>query len=644
MHTPMWCMLKPCDRTEADVKTDRVTVFDLFEKQRRYLVPIFQRGYVWTRGGQWEPLWQDVAEQAEVVRQNRGKSGAVRKHFLGAIVLNQAVTQVKQVAASEIIDGQQRLMTLQILLAALRDLAADVLGPYPKTIIQNLTSNVGVGDASDERFKVWPTHAFQEDFRRVMTAGSAASLSQMYPQHSYYRKLIPPHPPVVDAYLFFSEQIKKFLMDEGHEEGQATTPLPERAEELFETATRWIQLVAIELEAEDDPQVIFESLNARGVPLEPSDLIRNYLFLFGLRKGENVPQLYDRWWKDFDETLADGGKARFWKVQQRQGRLNRSRLDLFLYHYVTCRAQCEVSVGHLYHEFRKWFEEEERSCQLELERIKGVSLIFRDLVEPNESTQFGVFAARIRALDVAPVYPLVLFLSERKDTLTPEEFSGVQTDIESYLVRRFVCGLTSKNYNRVLVSVLSRLATKTPCNRAAVQAELLSLAGDSSVWPDDEEFLSALVFGPLYARVGPTRIQMILRALEGELTTSMHEKLTIHSFLTVEHVMPQSATPGVYPYPAPILDAREVLSERVSAIHRLGNLTLLTQPLNSSVSNGPFSDKRRALAMQSHLALNSYFQRLHDDDPWSEAQIEERGAELAALAMQIWPKPQSVIA
>ena len=115
------------------MKTDRVTVFDLFEKQRRYLVPIFQRGYVWTKEGQWEPLWEDIVDQATIVRESSATTRqSARKHFLGAIVLNQDSTQVRHVAATEIIDGQQRLMTLQILLAALRDVVSGIIGECPR--------------------------------------------------------------------------------------------------------------------------------------------------------------------------------------------------------------------------------------------------------------------------------------------------------------------------------------------------------------------------------------------------------------------------------------------------------------------------------------------------------------------------------
>lgn len=458
------------------MKTDRVTVFELFEKQRRYLVPIFQRGYVWTKEGQWEPLWEDIVDQATIVRESPATTRrSARKHFLGAIVLNQVSMQVRHVAASEIIDGQQRLMTLQILLAALRDVVSGIIGEYPKTIANNLTGNIGVPASSDELFKVWPTYAYQDDLRKVMTAGSAKALAAQYPQHSWYRKMVPPRPPVVNAYLYFHDAISDYVNyreDDEHQEVANENLASRRAEELIEAVTRWIQLVAIELEAEDDPQVIFETLNARGVPLEPSDLIRNFVFLYGMRHGESVPELYDRWWKDFDEA-AEATTGKFWKAQERQGRLMRSRLDLFLFHYATWRSRREVKVGHLYQEFRDWWnrDEDKRTCSVELEAIKRSSTVFKELMLPNTETSFGSFAQRVRALDVAPIYPLILFLSEHRSAISQDELEGMLRDLESYLVRRFVCGLTSKNYNRVFLSLLSKLADsehlgQITCNRS----------------------------------------------------------------------------------------------------------------------------------------------------------------------------------
>src|ERR1041385_1422969 len=104
------------------MKTEKITVTDLFEKQRRYLIPLFQRGYVWTLERQWKPLWEDVVNQTEVLRlHNPAMNRQPHRHFLGAIVLVEGNMGVRHVPVSEVIDGQQRITTLQVMLVALRD-------------------------------------------------------------------------------------------------------------------------------------------------------------------------------------------------------------------------------------------------------------------------------------------------------------------------------------------------------------------------------------------------------------------------------------------------------------------------------------------------------------------------------------------
>lgn len=145
------------------MKTDKITVFDLFEKQRRYLVPIFQRGYVWTKEQQWEPLWEDISDQAGLVQRHEGSArNTIRKHFLGTIVLSHVPTVIRQTPASEIIDGQQRLLTLQVFLTAFRDAIADLGDDYLNTQLAHLTANVGPFRDESEQYKVWPTNAYQQ--------------------------------------------------------------------------------------------------------------------------------------------------------------------------------------------------------------------------------------------------------------------------------------------------------------------------------------------------------------------------------------------------------------------------------------------------------------------------------------------------
>src|SRR5690606_7097009 len=123
-----------------------------------------------------------------------------------------------------------------------------------------------------------------------------------------------------------------------------------RIEALMNALRRHLEIVVIELERGDDPQIIFETLNARGVPLLPSDLIRNFAFLEASRGGEGTDRLFTQYWLMFDDY--DRGPAQFWKSVERQGRLSRPRIDLFMFPYLTSKVVQEVKITHLFQEFQ----------------------------------------------------------------------------------------------------------------------------------------------------------------------------------------------------------------------------------------------------------------------------------------------------
>jgi uncharacterized protein with ParB-like and HNH nuclease domain len=635
------------------MKTDKITIFDLFETQRRYLVPIYQRGYVWNKEEQWEPLWDDIVDQAGLVKVHKGTSkNILRKHFLGAIVLSQVPTVIKQVPTSEIIDGQQRLLTLQAFLAALRDAVANLDDEYLKTQLGILTRNPGPFWASEEEFKVWPTNAYQEDLKNILCSRSPEKIMLIYPQKKFRKKLSPPRPELVEAYLFFHDMIVKYLSD-GDEEANIASDRKldqesqkERANLLFEAVKNHIQLVEIQLDAEDDPQVIFETLNYRGVPLEPSDLIRNFIFLQASKENKDVRNLYSQWWKDYDEASGKAGK--YWKEKEQQGRLFRSRLDLFFFHYLTYRVCHDIKIGHLYQEFKDWWgiEPPERSIEEELETAKRSSLVFRNLLTPTDNDQLSAFAHRIRILDMTTIYPFMLWLCENRGRVEPEEFDGILADLESYVVRRAICGMTPKNYNRIFLGLLSKLSKEGIPRRNSLKSELLSLQGDSAIWPNNNALSKCLIYDPLYKNLGPKRLRMVLTALELASRTPRQEAelapILLDNSLTIEHIMPQGFKPEEWPYPVSTIDDKQAQqSQRDNLLHSLGNLTLLTQPLNSVLSNGPFRLKRPGITRQTLLILNAYFQKFRDDFTWDEAAIITRGQDLADVALRVWKYPEA---
>jgi uncharacterized protein with ParB-like and HNH nuclease domain len=637
------------------MRPSKLSLVEMFEKQRRYVVPLFQRPYVWEQNEQWEPLWQDITGRAEAVldRESRGsRSDRIESHFLGAVVLNQIKVYGRQVDTVEVIDGQQRLTTLQLLLAAFRDVVKGTEETRLADDLTRLTENSGVRDSEIERFKVWPTNADRRDFQAALIAGSVQELEGKYPlQRRKYARKFDPRPRLVETYLFFARRIGEFCSlppaDSTQNGGEllSRTFSVDRAYALFEGLKRHIQLVVIELEDDDDPQVIFETLNARGVPLLPSDLIRNFVFLRATQQDENAEDLYDAFWREYDErpAEADAGKnERFWKQMERQGRAKRTRLDHFMHHYVQYRSEQDLSIGHLFQAFRLWWESEtNRSVADELKELRRHSEVFASVLVPEGDGRTALFARRLQALDTSTVYPvLLLLLVGGKDRVVAGDLDGIVTDLESYLVRRMVCDFGTKNYNRFFLSMLQKLrGSSESISRATIQQMLLAPDGSAGEWPDDKKFAKAWLEKPLYETLKSPRCVMLLEAVDRALRTTKQEAVTISGKLTVEHVLPQKWAPPAWPEPSTEAgnDDETAIERRGRLLHSLGNLTLLTQELNSSVSNGPFAAKRPEIAKQSVLRLNTYFQ---DATTWDEAEIGKRGQKLLEHAKRIWPRPR----
>lgn len=635
------------------MKPSKLSLIEIFEKQRRYVVPLFQRPYVWDQEEQWEPLWEDISGRAHAVldRDTRGsRSDRIENHFLGAVVLNQVKVYGRQVDTVQVIDGQQRLTTLQLFLAAFRDLVKGTPETRLADDLIRLTENGGVRESEIERFKVWPTNADRSDFEATMAAGSVQKLEAQYPlRRQKYARKFDPRPRLVETYLFFSRRIEDFcsiapantVATDGASAGSVFSA--DRAFALYEALKRHIQLVVIELEDDDDPQVIFETLNARGVPLLPSDLIRNFVFLRATQQDKSAEDLYNSFWKEYDERLVDpssGKSERFWKQLERQGRATRTRLDLFMHHYVQYRSAEDFSIGHLFQAFRVWWDSDaKRSVSNELKELRRHAEVFASLLVPQGSGRTAMFANRLQALDTSTVYPLLLLLLVGgKDRVVAGNLDGIVIDLESYLVRRMVCDLGTKNYNRFFLSILQKLrGSNDPISRATVQQMLLAPDGSAGEWPDDKKFAKAWLEEPLYEKLKPMRCAMLLEAVDHAMRTSKQEAITINGRLTVEHVLPRQWRTA-WPEPAAnaSVDDETAIERRDRMLHSLGNLTLLTQELNSSVSNGPFADKRPAIAKQSVLRLNTYFQ---DVTQWDEAEIAKRGEKLLEYAKCIWPRP-----
>ncbi|MDX1922424.1 MAG: DUF262 domain-containing protein [Alphaproteobacteria bacterium] len=616
----------------------KFTIHDVFEKERRYDIPLYQRAYVWNQDDQWEPLWDDIRKQAERALQD--STGKLGSHFLGAAVWSINQVQGRAIAKADVIDGQQRLTTLQLFIAALRDCATEI-----DQRVQKQAARWSVNpdrEGSDEELKVWPTNADRDVFRAVMRAGGPAAVKALYAREGSPAEQALPR--MAEAYLYFADVIRQFA-----DEGKTADEKADRIHAIAQAMRTSLLFVVIELEQGDDPQVIFETLNARGQPLLPSDLVRNYVFLKATAKADkSSDKLYENYWKAFDDLREDlpddTGEDRFWHMLERQGRLTRPRIDLFLFHYLTLHTERELNIGQLFKEFREWHEKGDGNVEKLLADLKTQSARFQQLIAPEGNDRLAVFARRLKALDTSTVYPLLLFLmAQPKDVLPTDQLERAIVDLESFLVRRLICGLTTKNYNKFFLGLLSK-AKKAASDHAsiadAIRDELLRSEEKTAIWPSDDEFRKAWLSEPIYMKTRTERAAMVLRAIEEVSRTTRNEALQIPTKLSIEHLLPQKYVLSDYPYAdsMPIRDDETHERCRSRILHTIGNLTLLTQALNTSVSNGAFAGKSKAIVTDSDLRLNAWL-RSGEHKRWSEADIISRGNELFERGLTLWPRP-----
>jgi len=624
------------------MKADAFPLLGLFGEKRRLEVPLFQRQYVWNQEQQWEPLWEDISRKFIESLEARADAPV---HFLGAMVLDQKQTPTTHVEKRQVIDGQQRLTTLQIFLAAFRDFCTyekcDELAAECDAYILNkgMMANPQV-----DQFKVWPTQLDRPQFRDVILCRSRAELEKGHPlvRRKYSRKY-EPRPRMVEAYFFFYDEIMTFFKGaDGEEPIRAATPLSDRLVTCFHALKNSIKVAIIDLDREDDAQVIFETLNARGEPLLPADLLRNYIFLRASRQNEAQEALYEEYWRRFDDP--------FWRHEIRQGRLSRPRSDLFMQHFLASRQGVDIPVKHLFVEYKFWVEHARPFSNIreELATLARQGDDFRRLIDSQKDDVLHPLAKFLEAFDISTVYPFLLFLLDRK--IADDDWIAITTILQSYLLRRAVCGLTTKNYNRVFLQ-LTKALEATGTSAQDVRKYLSQFTGDSSEWPSDEMFSEAWIGRHVYQTMNNPKVVYILSRLNATYANAKTETIEISAPLTVEHVMPQQWTEhwpltdgstGISATELWLGDADETdprvepSRTRDRTLQTFGNLTILTQSLNSSISNSAWVEKKPALLAASLLPINLQLQKM---ETWDERSIETRGRELLGRAVALWPGP-----
>lgn len=620
------------------------TIQQIFQDRRQYRVPFYQRPYVWNRDDQWGRLWEDIRDKADT----RLQGGKAFPHFMGAVVLEpQKKVGLLGVERHHIIDGQQRLTTLQYVLTALihalRSAKNEKLLPLFEACLSNANPET-MEDVAVERFKLWPTFRDRKQYEQAMTAGSLDDLRQRFPasftQTGSLRKIGVMHPPALEAIVFFHDQMVEWVSDST--EGDAAT----RSMALASAVLTDLSIVCISLGEEDDAQVIFETLNGHGAELHATDLIRNFIFM---RAGTDADDLYNNLWSQFEAPL--------WSEAQSRGRLNRPRLEWFVQTAVQAQTGDEIDVGRLYAGYRRFVDGttglHDASAQLAMLNRYGEH--YKALVTGTGNAPIAAFGRSVAVWDASPTHALALRVAA--SALPQAEQEEIYRCIESYLVRRAVCGLSRKNYNKVFAQQLRRLI-EADLNAASFRKALTALTGEASRWPGDEEFRRQWLDGAVYpGRLDAPKLRTVFHRVETEIRTEKTEEpipLALDS-LDIDHILPQSwytywpladgakissdealaAAPMRYLTEGVDAKAQSIL-KRQDAVPRMGNLTLVHYGVNRALQNHAFEAKRKALFEHSNLQLNRGLMQLA---AWDEAAIEVRGEVLLKAALRIWPGP-----
>ena len=580
----------------------------LFIDRVRYDIPRFQRRYVWKEEQQWEPLWNDTEQLAE----SNMDDGQTEPHFMGAIVLQQMQVPSGTLPRRLVVDGQQRLTTLQLLLDAVQEVLQERGHADPAERLADLVENPKASRRGepDNAFKVWPTVVDREAFRHAMTndlsvAGHEKSL-------------------IVQAHNYFKGQAERWL-----DRFSGKTGDRDRAAEALEDAVgKKLQLVVIDLGGADNPHVIFGTLNARGTPLLQSDMIKNrILHDANIRVNEesNISPEQQTLWP-FDDD--------WWSQEVGRGFQRRPRIDLYLNHWLTLRSG---TVMRAYGEFRAFEKhanlrrEKEETIHDVARDMREIGNIYRD-VEAEQREDIAKFLERRNVMNVGAVTPLLLWLLSA-DVPKPVLANCLKA-LESFLVRRVVCAYSARSYGGFFVDLMAKLDAAPEDDADKILLPYLAeQTAQATKWPDDSELRDNFVTAPLYRWLTRGRLGMVLAGIEEQLRTERVETQEAPPKLHIEHIMPQEWHAN---WPLPDDNSGEAASHRKHAIHTIGNLTLVNNRLNSALSNAPWDIKRKKLADHSVLFLNKY---LVNEGPrvWDETAIEKRARWLCEKAIKVWP-------
>lgn len=559
------------------MKAEDVRFIELLEGPKQFIVPIFQRDYSWGTK-HCSQLWEDILRI--------GADNNAKAHFVGSIVYVAAEDTSAKITRWLLIDGQQRLATVTLLLTALRN----------KISAEKISSS----HTADE--DALPTRPELEDYYLWNAYGKGDRRYKLHLRRA-------------------DQATMEALIDRSELPGNISERLQENFEffeELLVNADLQLiyngikKLVVVDVcltRGQDDPQMIFESLNSTGLDLTQADLIRNFVLM---RQDEEVQvKLYQDYWQPIEVAFD----ARY-----------RTEFDKFVRDYlmIQVRPSKQFRADEIYQQFRSYFYEAVKNNSIEniLGELKQFGHYFVAFSLGQEANAKLKEAFRRLRLLVEVASPLILRLYDchnRSKTLTLEEFiEGVEL-LESYVFRRSVCAMQTRSLGQIFASLAYRIKDDSPLLSLKVA---LFRQGKKRRFPMDAEFREALETRDVYDM---RNCHYMLDRLEND----SKEKIDTSSF-TIEHVMPQNEDLRAE---WKTMLGKDWKSVQEMWLHRLGNITLTGY--NEKYSDRPFDDKKTIERgfKDSPLRLNKF---IREQPLWTAVEMEKRGKDLASKAIDIW--------
>ncbi len=543
---------------------------------KRFIIPVYQRNYDW-RIENCKQLYDDLIK---VIRKNRSS------HFFGSIVSVHSDGEFNEYL---IIDGQQRLTTVSLLMLAMYNLMkADIIVPAQTNL-------------ADKIYKTYLIDEWQEDETRIKlkpVKNDCKAFSLLFKDKEDYMQ----DSNLTVNYNFFYNRIQKEEIT---------------IDELYAAITK-LEIINISLGKDDNPQLIFESLNSTGLALSEGDKIRNFI-LMGL-PGKEQAEYYEKYWNRIEIcTNYD--------------------VSLFVRDYLSVKQQAIPPMNRIYVNFKAYVEEEQIETEPLLKDMLDYARWYELLLKGRtEDKALNACIHRLNRLETTITRPFFLevFRMKKKGVLTLEHVREIFLFTENYLFRRNICDLPTNALNKIFLSLHREIVRYDGTETDYVEKFKYALLSktEKGRFPRDDEFEDAIGTKQIYLM----NIKNKAYILERFENFGIAEDKDIYRHLdegtySIEHIMPQHLTPQ---WIEELGDDYEDIHE--TWLHRLANLTLTAY--NSKYSNNSFADKRDMDKgyRQSGLRMNTW---IANQNQWTLSELETRSNIMASRALTIWPAPKT---